>query len=172
VALAANGETVLLQGRIDRVDASGERLRVIDYKNAKAGTAYAALLDPEQLGRTSFQVPAYLLAAARALPGRPTLEATYALLRKAARVEPLALSASDPLLAGASAETGGGAANRFGAPRGAPAGDTFAERVVSLVGRIRAGEFPIAPRSCENCAFGAVCRSEGATADDDGGGAP
>ncbi|HVI93802.1 MAG TPA: PD-(D/E)XK nuclease family protein, partial [Anaeromyxobacter sp.] len=163
VAVSAGGDTVLLKGRIDRVDASGDRLRVIDYKNARQANGYAALLDPEALGETSFQVPAYLLAASRALPGRTRLEATYALLRKAARVEPLAVDPGDPLLAATAHAAADG-------PR------TFAAGVVSAVQRIRAGEFPIAPRACEGCAFGAVCRSEGAAAaadadDAEGGGA-
>jgi hypothetical protein len=37
----------------------------------------------------------------------------------------------------------------------------FADAVVATVGRIRRGEFPIAPRDCDGCGFGAVCRSEG-----------
>ena len=123
----------------------------------------ARLLSGEALGETSFQVPAYLLAASRALPGRTRLEATYALLRKAARVEPLAVDPGDPLLAPSAHAAADG-------PR------TFAAGVVSAVQRIRAGEFPIAPRACEGCAFGAVCRSEGAAAaadadDAEGGGA-
>ncbi len=142
-----------LKGRVDRIDAGPGRLLVIDYKNARSGSAYAGELEPEALGETSFQVPAYLMAAARALPGRPRLEATYALLRKAARLPPLALAADDPLLA----------ADAGPAPVPGP-GRPFAAAVVETVRRIRAGVFPIASRSCDGCGYGAVCRFQGTAA--------
>jgi RecB family exonuclease len=140
--VSAGGATVRLRGRIDRVDAGPDRLVVLDYKNAKAsrGAAYAELLDPEAFGRTSFQIPAYLLAAARELPGRPRLLATYALLRSAERLDPVELRAGD----------------------GAEA--AFAEGVADVVARIERGDFAIASRSCERCPFGAVCRFEGVAA--------
>ena len=149
LALTAEGETVLLRGRIDRVDASPDRLVVVDYKNARRRDAYAALLAPEAIGDTSFQLPAYLLAAARDLPGRRTLEATYALVRTGDRVPPLALEGGAPLLAGGEA--------------GAPA-RPFAAAVVDVVRRIRAGAFPVASRTCDGCPRGAVCRFEGEAA--------
>jgi hypothetical protein len=153
-----DGETVLLQGRIDRVDASGERLLVIDYKNARDAKPYAELLEPDAMGVTSFQVPAYL-AAARELPGRGRLEAAYALLRKAARTEPFATEPGDPLLAldAPQPESGDDATS---APAPGPRG--FAAGVVDGVRRIREGDFPIAPRACVGCPSGAVCRVEGA----------
>ncbi len=131
-----------LRGRIDRVDAAPDRLVVLDYKNAKAsrGGAYEELLDPEAFGKTSFQIPAYLLAAARELPGRPRRLATYALLRSAERLDPVELAPGDP------------------------AEGAFAAGVADAVGRIERGEFPIASRSCERCPFGAVCRFEGVAA--------
>lgn len=160
----ASGETVRLQGRIDRVDASGERLLVIDYKNARDGKAYAELLAPDAMGVTSFQVPAYLAVAARDLPGRERLEATYALLRRAARTEPFTTEASAASVALEAA------AGEAGSPAGAYG---FALGVVEVVRRIRVGEFPIAPRACEGCPYGAVCRAEGSAGepDDAGGGA-
>ncbi|BDG01772.1 PD-(D/E)XK nuclease family protein [Anaeromyxobacter oryzae] len=154
LAVSADGETVLLEGRIDRIDAAPDRLLVLDYKNARSGTAYQGELAPEALGETSFQIPAYLLAAARAFPGRSRLEAAYALVRRAERTRPLALDAADPLLAPDAVAPPG--AEDGGAPR------SFAAAVVDTVRRIRAGRFPIASRDCTGCAFGAVCRFEGA----------
>lgn len=153
LALTAGGETVRLRGRVDRIDAGPDRLLVIDYKNARHGDAYAAELEPEALGETSFQLPAYLMVAARALPGRPRLEATYALLRRAARMEPLALDAGDPLLAAEAPSSAGDGGSR-----------PFAAAVVETVRSIRGGAFPIASRSCEGCPHGAVCRFEGVAA--------
>ena len=93
----------------------------------------------------SFQVPAYLMAASRELPGL-TLEATIALLRRPARLEPVVL---DPAHEGLR-----------------PAGEagSFAAAVVERVAGMRAGRFPVAPGGCERCPYGAVCRSEGLTA--------
>jgi RecB family exonuclease len=139
---------VLMRGRIDRVDASPERLVVLDYKDSRANTDWKQRLAREALGDTNFQVPAYLLAAARALPGRARLEATYLLLRSAERLDPVILDARDPLLALDAA-----------APEGEEHG-RFAAAVVGAVRRIRAGEFPVASRDCSGCAFGAVCRFE------------
>jgi hypothetical protein len=151
--LAALGEVVRLRGRIDRVDAGPSRLLVIDYKNSK-GSGLAEKLDPASFGETSFQIPAYLLAAARDLPGRPRLDATYAVLRSAERLAPVELDAGHPLLAGA-------------APGREAEGPPFAAAVVRAAAAIRAGALPIASRSCARCPFGAVCRFEGAAARDD-----
>jgi RecB family exonuclease len=151
VEVAAAGETIRLRGRIDRVDAGPGRLLVIDYKNSK-GSGLAEKLDPEAFGETSFQVPTYLLAAARELPGRARLEATYAVLRSAERLAPVELAVGDPALSTVAAD---------GAPR------SFAARVAQAVGAIRGGALPIASRTCAHCPFGAVCRFEGAAARDE-----
>jgi hypothetical protein len=135
------------------VDAGPSRLLVIDYKNSK-GSGLAEKLDPASFGETSFQIPAYLLAAARDLPGRPRLDATYAVLRSAERLAPVELDAGHPLLAGA-------------APGREAEGPPFAAAVVRAAAAIRAGALPIASRSCARCPFGAVCRFEGAAARDD-----
>lgn len=131
--LASGGEVVRVRGRIDRVDASPERLLVIDYKNARGGARHRPLLEPESFGVDSYQVPLYLLAAARELPGRAP-SATYQLLKSAERLEPVAGAPDEPALAAA---------------------------VVGAVGRIRGGDLPIRSRDCEGCPFGAVCRFPG-----------
>jgi hypothetical protein len=166
LALVHGDETVRLRGRIDRVDVGPDRLLVLDYKNAKAGrSGHAELLDPDSFGRTSFQIPTYLLAAARDLPGRRRLLATYALLRSAERLPPVELEAGAAALA-ADAPAGDGDAPSPASPGGEESGEraAFATSVAGVVRRIRAGEFPIASRTCEHCAFGAVCRFEGAAA--------
>jgi ATP-dependent helicase/DNAse subunit B len=127
------GEVVRLKGRIDRVDAGAERLLVIDYKNARHADRHRPLLEPERFGVDSFQVPLYLLAAARELPGR-VAAATYQLLKSAERLEPV---------------------------EGLPDEAALAAAVVAAVGRVRAGDLPIRSRDCEGCPFGAVCRFQG-----------
>jgi hypothetical protein len=143
------GREIRLRGRLDRVDASPERLVLIDYKDSRARADWKEKLEIDALGETNFQVPAYLMAASRALPGRSRLEATYLLLRSAERVEPFLAEAGHPLFA--VDEAARAAARDAGVV-------PFADAVVAAVRRIRAGELPIASRDCTGCAFGAVCR--------------
>jgi hypothetical protein len=143
------GGDVVLQGRIDRVDADAGRLVVVDYKNSRAGDRAEERLSPEALGTTSFQVPLYVLAAARALPGRTRLEAVFTLLRSGERVGPWAVEAGDPFLALDPVRR---------AEVRAAGGRTFADGVVSAVSRIRGGELPPVAEECTGCPFGAVCR--------------
>jgi hypothetical protein len=140
---------VLLQGRIDRVDADAHRLLVVDYKNARGAQPLRERLSPGALGVTSFQAPVYLLAAARELPGRDTLAATFALLRSDERVTPWTTSPGDPFLAMDLARR---------AEVRAAGGRTLADGVVDAVSRIRGGALPVAPRDCTFCPYGAVCR--------------
>ncbi len=157
VELSAGGEVVRLRGRIDRVDAGPSRLLVLDYKNSK-GSGLSERLDPASFGETSFQIPTYLLAAARDLPGRPRLDATYAVLRSAERLAPVELDAADPVLAPVAPAPIPSAASGDGERR------PFAAAVVSAVAAVRRGRLPIASRSCAYCAYGAVCRFEGVAA--------
>lgn len=142
-------EEVRLAGRIDRVDADGERLLVLDYKNGGDERQLASRLAPEALGVTSFQAPLYLMAAARDLPGRSRLAAGYALLRQGARTAGLEVAAGDGLLATDEARR----------TEARAAGERpVADAVLRAVRRMRRGQFPIASRDCAGCGFGAVCR--------------
>jgi ATP-dependent helicase/DNAse subunit B len=149
VAIPAAGGDVLVQGRIDRVDADDERLLVLDYKNSRSSEAARERLSEEERGSSSFQAPIYLLAAARELPGRSELSATYALLRSGERVAPWTVAAGDPFL-------------ELGLERRAEiragGGRNLADGVVAAVIQIRSGELPVAPRDCTGCPYGAVCR--------------
>jgi hypothetical protein len=149
IAIPSAGDPVLLQGRIDRVDDDGRRLLVVDYKNSRSTEMARERLSEEELGRSSFQAPVYLLAAARELPGRAELSATYSLLRSGERAEPWRVDSADPFLA---LDPERRAAIR------AAGGRTLADGVVEIVSRIRSGRFPVAPSDCTGCPFGAVCR--------------
>ena len=142
---------VRVRGRIDRVDASPDRLVVIDYKDGRSAAALEEKLDREAVGETSFQLPIYLLAAARALPGRGQLETTVLLLRSAERLAPLAVTSGDPLFA-------------LDAPSLAAAREAgvrpLADAVRDVVQAVRRGELPIASRDCGGCPFGALCRAQ------------
>jgi hypothetical protein len=149
LTFGAGAARVDVQGRIDRVDADGRRLMVLDYKNARSSAARKEQLAPESFGVTSFQIPIYLAAAARELPGREELGATLALLRDGERLEPLQLSSA------AIAE--------------GPLGARLSAAIVETVARARAGAFPIASRDCEYCELGAVCRFQGTAEAEEGG---
>jgi ATP-dependent helicase/DNAse subunit B len=149
IAIPAAGGEILLQGRIDRVDADGDRLLVVDYKNSRAMAAARERLSEEALGVSSFQAPIYLLAASRELPGRSVLSATFALLRSGERAPPWSVSPDDPFLALDE--------ERRAAVRAA-GGRNLADGVAAAVARIRAGALPVISEDCTGCPYGAVCR--------------
>ncbi|MFL5273043.1 MAG: PD-(D/E)XK nuclease family protein, partial [Anaeromyxobacteraceae bacterium] len=144
-------DAVRMRGRLDRVDAGPDRLLLIDYKDSRAEAEHRKKLAPDALGETNFQVPTYLMAAARALPGRSEVAATYLLLRSAERLAPFRASGGDPLFAQDAAAR---AAARAAGVR------PVADAVVEAVRSVRAGALPIASRDCGGCPFGAVCRAQ------------
>ena len=151
LAIPAAGGEILLQGRIDRVDADADagRLVVVDYKNARSAAPSREKLSREALGVTSFQAPVYLLAAARELPGRASLSATFTLLRSGERLPPWSTAPDDPFL---ELDPDRRAAIR------AAGGTTLADGIVDAVDRIRSGSLPVASSDCTGCPCGAVCR--------------
>ncbi len=149
IAIPAAGGEILLQGRIDRVDADGDRLLVVDYKNSRSMGVARERLSSEALGTTSFQAPVYLLAAARELPGRSTLSATFALLRSGERAPAWSTAPGDPFLA---------LGEERRAELRAAGGRNLAEGVTAAVARIRAGALPVVSEDCTGCPYGAVCR--------------
>ncbi len=149
IAIPVDGGEILVQGRIDRVDADADRLLVVDYKNSRAAATARERLSAEALGVESFQAPVYLLAAARELPGRSVLSATFALLRSGERAAPWSVSPDDPFLALDE--------QRRAAVRAA-GGRNLADGVAAAVARIRAGTLPVVSEDCTGCPFGAVCR--------------
>lgn len=145
------GGEIRLRGRIDRVDAGSERLVLIDYKSGKRRDRLCGKLRDDALGVTSFQVPVYLLVAARDLPGHSRLEATYLLLGTGERLPPFVAHPEHPLLARDShPQEAVRAASLF----------QISEGIVAAVRRIRSGEMPIVSRDCGGCAYGALCRFE------------
>jgi RecB family exonuclease len=138
------GAMLTIAGKPDRVDVlrQGDQvraLRVLDYKASRKSADYAARLDPAKaLGRTSFQVPVYLLGAlgeVGAIPADATLEGGYLVLfgeRKevVAEFTPQAL-------------------------------DQVVRRIAALVARARQGRFDVDPDPCDPyCPYRAVCRYE------------
>jgi len=161
----AGGPPLRLGGRPDRVElhrrgAETVRVRVLDYKVTRDRDRFRARLDPARdLGRTSFQIPVYLLGTlARDGPGMSddavcegSLVAVLAGERGVVREE----IARELLAAGATT------------PDGAP---TLAERIRRLVARARAGRFDVAPDPCDPfCAYRSVCRYQPPPLEDEPG---
>ena len=62
---SSSGETMRIEGRIDRLERSGaERRAVLDYKNVARRQKYRNFIKLDEFGVRSFQIPAYLLAVA------------------------------------------------------------------------------------------------------------
>ena len=142
--------TVALTGRPDRVelhrrDGALIELRVLDYKVSRQRQKYGKLVR-EQLGRTSLQIPVYLLVALAHVgeAGRNAkLSGGYVLAREipANQIVPCEITPA-----------------RLGT--GAPeAGESVLDHLAILVGRARAGHFHVDPEPCDPyCAFRGVCR--------------
>jgi ATP-dependent helicase/nuclease subunit B len=161
--LAVGEETVFIPGKADRLDLdpASEGLRVVDYKTGRNEVEYASLLKRENMGRSSFQMPVYLLAAARRIEKetgkRPSrLSARYCVLRKTLRKD---LTAEGDEWESFFSEDAG--------ERRAAGDDNFLNRTESTIARILSGEFPPEPTDadkCRYCDFGTVCRFSGEAA--------
>ncbi len=148
-----DGSRLFLHGKIDRVDISPDGgLRVVDYKLAGNTQRYRTRLKDENLGEISFQVPVYLLAAAKELelrglgPSR-RMSARYWLLRKMEPLErPFGNDESVPFFA------------TDPITRRSLGDGNFLNRLCAKVRAMKRGEFPVTPRECEQCDFASVCR--------------
>jgi ATP-dependent helicase/DNAse subunit B len=151
-----DGSRLSLQGKIDRVDVAADGgLRVVDYKMAGNRQKYRDLLKKENLGTTSFQMPVYLLAAARQqeqATGRrcDRFAALYWLLRRLDQLCTDFGAAGNDDFAGFFATDP--------AERARLGSDNFLNRLCGTVRAMKAGDFQITPRECEFCHFRSVCR--------------
>ena len=150
-----DGARILVSGKIDRVDRElvDGGLRVVDYKLGGDAGRYRAFLKKEQLGETSFQMPVYLLAAARALAGEGTpvdrFTARYWLLRRSGRLDRDFADGKEEFSGFFSTDAG---------ERRALGDDNFLNRLCGKVRAMKNGDFQITPKECETCDFGSVCR--------------
>lgn len=152
-----HGSKFFLSGKIDRVDiapASG-MVRVVDYKMAGNSQKYRELLKKEAMGDTSFQMPVYLLAAAREMGKEScanfdSFNALYWLLRK---VTPLRKDFS-----AAKGEDFTGFFTTDMGERNVLGDNNFLNRLCNKVSAMKHGDFQITPKECEYCDFNSVCR--------------
>ncbi len=141
-------------GRLDRVDVGVDgRLRVVDYKSG-GRESVSGKLDSEQFGRSSFQMPVYMLALAQAVKNNENkddpfrIHARYELLKEPEKPR----ETREPL----TTADGGFLDIRPGEDE---TGDrNLAGRLADMVRAMRAGRFAVAPRTCRYCPFATVCR--------------
>jgi hypothetical protein len=144
------GAPLTLTGTPDRVELHriGEavvRVRVLDYKTQRYATGFSARLDPEkELGKTSFQIPVYLMSAlATPIPGLAddvVLEGRYVLLlARANKIMDAEIDRAliDPAVPDAA----------------------IPQRIRALAAVARGGRFDVDPDPCDEwCRFRGVCR--------------
>lgn len=172
-----NGDTLEVAGTIDRVDVDreGRKLRIVDYKLGGNRPKYQQLLKKEFMGETSFQIPLYLLAAARDMAGEAPesldgIAARYWLLKKAQELEKdFAKSPKEDFTGFFSVDP---------EERKKLGDGNFLNRLWDTVYSMKSGDFRITPRECGACDFPTVCRyidvnlrDTGADADKTGSGA-
>jgi len=125
-----DGRALRVSGKIDRIDRGAEGLILRDYKTGKA---------PKDDGRVfrggrQLQIPFYILATKRLLPGEQVTQAFLDYVDGGRQV------AFDPEAAG---------------------GDTFRDVLRRLVDLISGGAFVQEPAACDWCDFTAVCGPKG-----------
>lgn len=169
-----DGVDRLLVGSIDRIDVNPEKkeIRVIDYKLGANTTRYRKFVRRENMGKTSFQLPAYMILARDYVLGGGLLDEAkrlsggYRLLG--------AIKKGDILI-----RTDAGR-NRtpvddglFLSPLGAePPKDANALFEAVLLGameRAEGGVYPPDPESCDYCDFPSLCRLLAAPGTETGG---
>ncbi|MBI5893282.1 MAG: PD-(D/E)XK nuclease family protein, partial [Deltaproteobacteria bacterium] len=78
--ILSKGETIRINGKIDRIDTAQNGLRIIDYKSGSTP-------EPDEIGRIYFQIPIYVLAASNLYAQRLKYSGFYYLLKKVERKE-------------------------------------------------------------------------------------
>ncbi|MEW5739305.1 MAG: PD-(D/E)XK nuclease family protein [Myxococcota bacterium] len=140
---------VHLRGRVDRLDVSGSRVGVVDYKTSPRERSVAA----EELLVSDFQLPFYAWAMRQLRPGA-ALQGAWVGIKKAK-----ALLLSDVLEA-RGGDLSGLLAHDEATRKKLEEEDkpNLPNAVHGLLGRLRRGEFGARPTTCKYCELKAVCR--------------
>lgn len=147
-----------LRGRIDRLDVNHNKeslidlIRVADYKTSRGTKKYIDMLQPENFGKTSFQLPLYLMASQEDqknnLARDAALDAAYIILRNREKLQEIRV---EPHLIETDPESRAELARR-----GAP---SIADNIIALADSAIRGEFDVDPRQCDDfCPFRRLCR--------------
>ncbi|NMO22943.1 PD-(D/E)XK nuclease family protein [Pyxidicoccus fallax] len=147
VILPIQGDAIVFEGKIDRLDQSGGDVGVIDYKSGRLDKRALK----EKLLTSDFQLPLYLYAA-RASGHRDAKQAAWFSLRTGATIhltEVVSEQELDELLS-TDPEVRAKVAEKNGL--------NLPNAVESLVNTLREGRFAARPQDCGTCGFRAVCR--------------
>ena len=147
------GDEIYFRGRVDRIDLSADRGRVLDYKTGSNRNKYQKMLKEEEIGVSSFQAPIYQCAAARSF-GLP-IEAGFVLLKDRTSSRLKCSPPTDSDLFTADPET-----RRRLSEAGRP---NFFNRLESVWKTLRRGSFPpsLDDNRCGYCLFRFSCRAGG-----------
>ncbi len=154
---SADGNTMTVEGRIDRLEISGgKRGAVLDYKNVARRQKYRNFIKREEFGRRSFQIPAYLLAVADrsgdSFNDISQWEAGFITMRERRGTPQLADTLVDP-----DEED-----NQLDELR-----DALMSGTSDIVERILNGQFEVTPDPCQSgCPYRSMCRYEDLPSDD------
>ena len=146
-------KTILIGGRIDRVDLGSSKVRVVDYKNSSGESFYRDLLKEEKMGVTHFQLPVYLAAVKEYMATQhkhiTTFEGAFYLLRGVKRMKPYVIEASDPFLESDA---------HMRAELRAQGRKNLFNQIAEIVRQVQSGDFSVCPRACTLCEYSQVCR--------------
>lgn len=175
VLKTADGGKRFIAGKIDRIDVNrkSKTVRVVDYKSGSSRGRYTKMLKRENLGVTSFQVPAYIALAKKYVIEVKMLDEVsnasggYRLMKsrspKEAFVTDMPTSAKSrisPIDDGV-----------FLAPMDSlppeMANGAFEALALGMIGDMEAGLYSVSPRTCEYCEFTPLCRYIKAPAPED-----
>ncbi|VAX23603.1 hypothetical protein MNBD_NITROSPINAE01-372 [hydrothermal vent metagenome] len=160
----ADGKMRYLVGSIDRldIDEANNALRIIDYKSGANGNKYKEMVERENMGRTSFQPPIYMLLARKhvihegLLPSVDFLSGGYRLLR--ARKLKDAYIITDKVKRRNKKEQLAVDDGKFLNVADTQMEGSFLNLLTGAIERIENGEFPVDPQKCDYCDFIGLCR--------------
>ena len=163
IPVSCGGDRYLI-GIADRIDINMENqsVRVIDYKTSAAKSKYQAMTKKEAMGKTSFQLPLYMILAENFVQDKKLLEnvtgktAGYCLLK--AKSDAKTKTSYVLTDTGKKAEpVDDGVFLSYTKDKISDEG-TFLSSVANVIESIEGGSFPITPDSCEYCDFAGLCR--------------
>jgi len=144
-----SGGKLYIKGRVDRIDLAENQGLLIDYKNSRDKYKYLKLLNEEELGLTSFQMPLYQAAADQAWK-RP-FQAAFILLRPPEMTRKSPATNSDLFTQDLDKRR----------TMAEQAQANFFNRLEATWLRLLGGDFSPRPQAgpCDFCAFFTVCRA-------------
>ena len=174
VLKTADGGIRFIAGKIDRIDVNlkDKTVRVVDYKSGANRGRYTKMLKRENLGVTSFQVPAYMALAKKHVKEAKILDEVasvfggYRLMKSTDPGKAFVTDMPKPRTKTSPIDDGVFLCPMDSLPPDV-APDVFEALALGVIGNMEAGLYPVSPRTCDYCDFGALCRYIKAPAPED-----